>query len=123
MSNYFQEINDFYAFSDKYNLSDNQDEYGYLNGVVPFFQKYEKGYLKNDCVIFNDVFEKKYNEDGELISLKIISSYYEDNPYINVIFNHFNNKSPKKMYYETTFSFFYDKFCLFLSNNPKNMVL
>ena len=113
MSKYFRNIENFYDFCDRLNLSDNNDGFGYLNGVVPMFQKYNKSVLVGECVIFNDVFEKEINENGDVISMKLISSYYDDNPFIGYVYD---CKYPKKRYYESTISFFNEKFNLFLTN-------
>ena len=58
----------------KYGLSESANEkFGYHNGVVPTFQYYEKGELKDATIYFNDVVSKK--DDG---TFYIFDSFYSE---------------------------------------------
>ena len=72
MEKYFTNIDLFYDFCDRLNLSDKGDGFGYLNGVVPMFQKYKNSSLIDECVIYNDSFVKQISDYGEVISMKLI---------------------------------------------------
>ena len=59
---------------DKYQLSESANQtYGYSRGVVPTIQFYQKGYLKDACVLFNDEISQK--DDG---SYYISNSFYSE---------------------------------------------
>lgn len=63
----YQEFKDVHLLSNKFS-----EKYGYGNGVVPTFQYYERGELKDAMVMFNDTVEK-VNEE-----LTITDSYYDE---------------------------------------------
>lgn len=97
-------------FTDKYGLSyDGNNKFGYKNGVVPTLQKYIKGKLDSSIIIFNDEVTYFYDENQEIEKVKIISSYYQNYPYLNQEFYRDNNGAMNN-YRTSTLSFFVDKF-------------
>ena len=74
-----EEKAEYQAIKDRYGLSASSSEaFGYLNGVVPTMQYYEKGVLKDATVYFNDVVEQK--DDGFYIT----DSYYSNERLNNI---------------------------------------
>lgn len=66
----YQEIKDIYLLSDI-----NNPNLGYGNGVVPTFQVYEKGELKDMCIFFNEG-EVTYNEENDCFYA--LNAYYNE---------------------------------------------
>ena len=111
MSYYFKKENQsiYLEFTKEMGLSREGSHFGYKNGVVPTLQKYLNGMLSSNTIIFNDEFLYNYNENNEIDSLKLIDSYYIDNPFINQMFKA-NNKSVLEDYHEKTLTFYIEKF-------------
>lgn len=110
MFDYFSDLSLFYNFADEFGLSKKGNELlGYKNGVVPTFQYYKEGTLYKNVIIYNDEFSYQYNDLGEVVSLKVISSYYDDNPFINKTFSS-DNISALNKYHEETLNFYIEKF-------------
>lgn len=59
-------------------------------------------------IIYNDEFETKYKENNEIESIKIVNSYYKDNPFLNNVFLS-KDKSAKEEYHELTLNYYIDK--------------
>lgn len=121
MTYYFDHKNDgtiYKDFADKYGLSkDGNQQFGYLQGVVPTFQFYKDNALKNAIVIFNDVFENTLDDNNEVEKIKIVSSYFTDNPFINKEFYRTEKMSAKDNYRIETLDFYIKKFELFVSSS------
>lgn len=92
---------------DEFGLSKaNNSEFGYETGVVPTFQYYENGVLRDMMIYTNDKFE----EIEGTTDVKIIGSYYDDNPFIGETMNRFD-------YHNTVASFYNEKLKIFLDKN------
>lgn len=110
MFDYFSDLNLFYNFADEFSLSKKGNNLlGYKNGVVPTFQYYRDGSLYTNIIIYNDEFSYQYNNLGEVVSIKVISSYYDDNPFIDKTFLA-DNKTALNNYHEKTLDFYIEKF-------------
>ena len=57
-----------------------------------------------------DEFEKTIDENNELISLKIISSYYKDNKFIGKSFIKSGIDTALNVYHKETLQYYIDKF-------------
>lgn len=63
------------AYKAEYQMTEATNQtYGYSTGVVPTFQVWEKGQLKDACVYFNDSLKK--NDDGKWV---VSETYYTEN--------------------------------------------
>ena len=110
MSKYFTSDEYYSQFTNKYGLSvEGNPTLGYRGGVVPTLQRYINGTLSDARIIYNDGFEREYSEFGDVLSMKVISSYYKDCPYINQIYVTDDKKTAREYYHEKTLSFFIAK--------------
>lgn len=117
MSALFNNKDLYKEFTDKYGLSyDGNNKYGYLNGVVPTFQYYENGILNDTIIVYNDQFDREYNDLNEISKITMTSSYYLDNP--NIGKEYFSNSegSAYEMYRKDTLDYFVKKFYDFLTH-------
>lgn len=115
MSDYFEGRDSFSRFVSQYGLSSSGNPtFGYRDGVVPMFQRYGSGNIEDACVIFNDETEKVCDDDGQIERVKILSSYYEDAPFIGRSFSRSERKSAMEIYRENTFGFYRQKFLDFI---------
>lgn len=109
MKDYFVSIDDNYKnFTKKYGLSIVGSNLGYKNGVVPTLQLRKNNEILENVIIYNDEFETKYKENNEIESIKIVNSYYKDNPYINKEF-YSSERSAKEEYHKSTLNYYIDK--------------
>lgn len=116
MADYFEDEAAFERFAAAYGLSASGNPvFGYRGGVVPTFQRYRSGNLSDACVIFNDETEKKYDADGQIESVTVRSSYYEDAPFIDRTFSRSARQSAMEIYRENTINFYRQKFFDFVS--------
>lgn len=111
MAFYFKASKEVYnAFTKKYELSiEGNSILGYKGGVVPTIHAYNNSKVSAARVIYNDVCETSYDEYGEVMSLKVVSSYYDDNPFINRVFEKSEVESAREIYHATTLDFFVNK--------------
>lgn len=111
MALYFKSSKEAYnAFTKKYELSlEGNSILGYKGGVVPTIHAYQDSKVSAARVIYNDVFETTYDEYGEVTSLKVISSYYDDNPFINRVFEKNEIESARDIYHKKTLDYFANK--------------
>lgn len=109
MKDYFVSIDDNYKkFTKRYGLSLEGSNLGYKNGVVPTLQLRKNNEIKENVIIYNDEFEINYKENKEIESIKMINSYYKDNPFLNKVFFS-KDKSAKEEYHELTLNYYIDK--------------
>ena len=71
---------------------------------------YNKGELISARVVFNDELKENLNELNEVESVTVISSYYEDNPYLNKTFYRTDIESARTIYKKETLKYYKDKF-------------
>lgn len=115
-----QDSNDPYwlNMTTKYGLSQKGNEtLGWHNGVVPTYQFYEKGILKDAVVIYNDDYEKILDDYVTISQIKITNTYFSDSPYLGISFLSTENKNALQIYREETSSFYLNK----ISNLFKNI--
>lgn len=93
------------SVKDKYGLSASGNaQFGYLTGVVPTFQYYYKGVLTAMAVIYNDEYDILDDK------LTILSSYYEDAPFIGTTYQRRNSDvTAYEVYKEETTAFYATK--------------
>ena len=88
--------NNYQEFKDEIGLSNKNNELGYKNGFVPTLIKYSNNKVTGYKVIFND----EFYINPETNKIKIINSYYSNNPYLNKEFNNMDK------YYKTLIKFY-----------------
>jgi len=100
-------------FKKEYGLSEEGNStFGYDVGYVPTLQYYSNGEIKDMLVYFNDIYETISDNGDGTFSIKIIDSYYSDNPYLNKTLINTDYKS-------LLTSFYNEKLDLFINNNLK----
>lgn len=114
MSKYFDfkknnEIDKYIEFCNEFGLS-SLNHLGYKNGVVPTLINYQNGEAFKVSVIFNDEMEKEFDENQNLKSIKIISSFYDDNLNIGKIYLSDEQENAKIKYYKDNIDFYINKF-------------
>lgn len=98
------------AFTKKVGLSkEGNDEFGYNNGVVPTFQYIEKGIIKDAVVVYNDGMQFNKNDENEVTSLTITSSYFENAPFIGRTYESTASLNYYQNYKKSTASFYQEK--------------
>lgn len=113
---YFDNFELYEGFTKKYGLhSEANATYGYKKGVVPMFQYYEEGSLKDSLVIFNDETNKQKDEDGIVTSVTITNSFYADAPHINKTYHATKDESAMSLYRKDTLTFYINKFKDFMN--------
>ena len=80
---YYNDGTNYQAIKDKYSLSSVNPLFGYGKGVVPTFQVYRDGKLKDACVYFNETIAKKadgtyYISESYYSSIRIKNLSYTD---------------------------------------------
>ena len=96
-------------FTNKIGISSSSNV-GYLNGVIPTFAKYKDGKIEDIRIIFNDVLKENLNEMGEVESVTVTSSYYEDNPFLNKTFSRTDEETARTVYKKSTLEYYKNKF-------------
>ena len=98
------------AFTKKVGLSkEGNEEFGYNNGVVPTFQYREKGIIKDAVVVYNDGMEYNKNDNDEITSLTITSSYFTNAPFIGKTYESTSSLNFYQNYKKSTASFYEEK--------------
>ncbi len=97
------------SFTKEVGLSLDGSSLGYKNGVVPTFQHRKNKQILDQVIIFNDDYSKISNDNGEIESISITSSYYQDSPYIGKTYVRSENKSAISQYHEDTSTFYFNK--------------
>ena len=98
-------------FKREYGLSKaGNDTFGYDVGYVPTLQFYQDGELSDMLVYLNDIKETISENDDGTKTIRIVDSYYDDNPFIGQTMINTEYKSKLT-------SFYNDKLESFLNNN------
>ena len=98
------------AFTKKVGLSkEGNEEFGYNNGVVPTFQYREKGIIKDAVVVYNDGMKYNKNDNDEITSLTITSSYFTNAPFIGETYESTSSLNFYQNYKKSTASFYEEK--------------
>ena len=98
------------AFTKKVGLSkEGNEEFGYNNGVVPTFQYREKGIIKDAVVVYNDGMKYNKNDNDEITSLTITSSYFTNAPFIGKTYESTSSLNSYQNYKKSTASFYEEK--------------
>ena len=115
MATYFENDELWNGFVLKYGLSKtSENNFGYKNGVVPMFLRYKDSKVDSSAVIYNDTFEKILAENDEVEGVKVVSSFYDDAPFINQVYYRTENETAMNVYRDATFEFYKEKLLSFL---------
>lgn len=79
------------------------EEFGWKNGVVPTYQYREQGVIKDQVVVYNEVYN---SENG---SLTVVDSYFKDGETMGKTYKATKNESAYQVYMRKTANFFLSK--------------
>ena len=104
INDYPKDLMEYQDFKDEIGLSNKNNPLGYKNGYVPSIIKYTNNNVSNYKVIYND----ELYSNPESNKMTLVSSYYNNNPYLNKEFN--------------TMDSYYKKLIKFYSNEVESLI-